>query len=318
MNLDYKKKIFIGLSALTLSSGVFANELYVSTSGNGAQCSSAAPCASIQTAVNTALAGDTIHIGKGDFHENITIPAGKAGLTILGKGAKKTVIISAGGDLNPKFAPPGVPVDIIFDVFSPDVTIAKLATIHPDTHATKRDLGVFVRPPANNTTITECKIQRERIGSNLEPFTPASRGILVLRATGTLITKNKLEGNYEDHLHIASSQTTMIKNKIEGATRLGVVIIQETPESDSTGNIISKNKIEKSGLDGIQVQGDNNIITKNKLENNGAAGIRLCGAGGCVAPGFTAVASGNTVLRNKFEHNVAGGLVDNGTNNAIK
>ncbi|VAW94395.1 hypothetical protein MNBD_GAMMA23-2537 [hydrothermal vent metagenome] len=311
------KKIIMVFSLLLLGNSAVAAEFYVSASGSGNSCLKSKPCSSIQAAINLAQAGDTVKIGEGTFTENITIAGGKAGLTLKGAGADSTMIVSAGGDVAPKFAPPGVPVDIVIDIFSSDVTIEKLSTLHPAMEATKRDLGIFVRPPANNVTIKKCKLVRMRTGTNLEPFMPGSRGILVFRAKGTLIKKNELSGNYEDHLHIPASNTRIIKNEVKDATRIGIVIIQENAASDSTNNVISKNEVEGSGTDGIQIQGDNNIISKNEVEHSGAAGIRLCGAGDCVAPGTVAIASGNQVRNNELEDNSAGNLVDNGAGNII-
>lgn len=311
-----KSSLLLGLSAFVFCSTAYASDFYVNTNGNGSECTEQAPCPSIQSAVNIANANDTIKISSGVYHENITIPVGKNGLTLKGKGADSTIIISSGADITPKFAPAGIPADIILDIFSADVTIEGLATLHPAADATKRDIGIFVRPPATNVTIKKCKLQRNRTG-NLEPFTPGSRGILVFRATGTKIIKNELSGNYQDHLHIPASNTLISKNEIKGATRIGIVIIQENESSDSTNNIITKNEVEDSGTDGIQIQGDNNFISKNELENNAAAGIRLCGIGDCVAPGINAIADSNTVNKNEYEDNAVD-LANNGSNTIFK
>jgi len=301
-----------------ISTQTLAANFYVASSGSGNSCIASNPCASIQVAVNIAGVDDTIHIRKGTYVENITIPMGKDGLHIRGENREDTFVVSAGGDVTPKQAPPGVPIDVVFDVFSSDVTIEKLAIQHPGGIATKRDLGVFVRPPAKNITIQKTEINRNRSGDVLEPTAPGSRGVFVLRATGTTITKNIISGNYEDHLHIPSSETTITKNKVIDAKRVGIVIIQENATSLSINNIITKNEVSNSGTDGIQIQGDNNIVAKNTVESNNGVGIKLCGASDCVAPGVTAVASYNSVVKNKVSNNVVGNIVDDGTNNSIE
>lgn len=311
------KKIITCFSMMVLSQSAFATDFFVSKAGTGSSCIKSDPCSSIQAAINLAQPGDTVSVGEGSFVENVTISGGKNGLTLKGAGADSTRIVSAGGDAVLKFAPPTVPVDIIIDVFSSGVTIEKLSTEHPASEPNKRDLGIFVRPPANNVTISKSKLVRNRIGSNLEPYAPGSRGVLVFRAKGTVINKNEFSGNYEDHLHIPSSNTTITKNEVNDATRIGIVIIQENATSDSSNNIISKNEVNGSGTDGIQIQGDNNIISKNEVENSGAIGIKLCGAGDCVAPGTTAVASGNQVTKNELEDNAGGNIVNDGTDNVI-
>ncbi len=306
------------ISTQLLSVQLLAADFYVKTSGSGTLCSEIAPCGSIQSTINLAAANDTIFIDEGKYIENLTIPMGKNGLHIRGDGRHETFVISAGGDATPKQAPPGVPIDVIFDVFSSDVVIEKLSIQHPAGIATKRDLGIFVRPPANNVTIKKTEISRNRSGAVLEPTAPGSRGILVFRATGTTITKNIVSGNYEDHLHIPSSETTITKNKIIDAKRVGIVIIQENATSLSSNNIISRNKVINSGTDGIQIQGDNNMIARNKVKNSGGVGIKLCGAGDCVAPGVAAVASFNSVFKNKLKHNALGNIIDDGTDNSIQ
>ena len=277
------------------------------------------PGDSIQAAVDVASPGDTIHVAAGTYVENINIPGGKAGLSIVGDNRKNTRIISAGG-VPGEQAPPNVPVDIIIDVFSPSVTIAKLSLLHPEEVPTKRDVGVFFRPPALDGSLTKCKVERNRIGGDLEPFSPGSRGVLVFRATGIEISKNKFEGNYEDHIHLPTSGTEVLKNEVEDATRLGIVVIQETNTSLSVDNVIQSNEVENSGSDGIQIQGDNNIVMKNESEENGGAGIRLCGPASvpaCVAPGGLADAAENVVTFNEVEDNASGGVLDFGTNNTV-
>ncbi|HEY9097942.1 MAG TPA: right-handed parallel beta-helix repeat-containing protein [Thiobacillus sp.] len=300
-----------------LSAPALSASLFVSPAGAGATCLAKTPCASIQAAVDVSAPGDTINIAAGEYRENVTIPPGKNRLHIRGTGEGSTRVISAGGDAVPKQAPPGVPIDVVFDIVASDVTLEKLSIEHPNGVPDKRDLGVFVRPPAANVTIQKTTIQRNRTGK-LEPTNPGSRGIFVLQAKGTTISKNVIRGNYEDHLHIPSSHTTIDHNKVSDAKRVGIVIIQENATSDSTQNAITGNTVTNSGGDGIQIQGDENTITKNTVSHSGGAGIRLCGAGNCVAPGTAAVADRNQVTKNKLENNKDGDVVDNGSGNTIQ
>lgn len=301
-----------------LSTPALSASLYVSPSGAGAECLANNPCASIQAAINAAAPGDTVNIAAGEYRENVTVPPGKNKLHIRGAGEDTTKVVSAGGNAVPKEAPPGVPIDVVFDIIASDVTLEKLSIEHPIGVPSKRDLGIFVRPPAANTTIQKTTITRIRSGSNLEPTNPGSRGIFVLQAKGTTISKNTIDGNYEDHLHIPSSHTTIDKNVVLDAKRVGIVIIQESPTSDSTKNVITGNTVTNSGGDGIQIQGDENAVTKNTVTQSGGAGIHLCGKGNCVAPGVAAVANNNTVTKNKLENNSAGNVIDNGVGNTIK
>ena len=312
---------------LIAASSVYAADYYVTTSGSGNVCSKAAPCGSIQTAVDIANEGDTIKLAAGTYVENVSIgtpatPNSKPGLTIKGQGRNKTFVVSAGTNTQ---RPAGVAADIIFDVWSRDTVIEKLTVKHPAGDVVARDIGVFVGPPANNTALRKSGIVRQRTGTNLEPTQPGSRGILVFRAKGAEISRNKFVGNYQDHIHMPTSDSDISRNKVKGATRLGIVIIQESPASINTGNTISRNKVSGNGTDGIQIQGDNNIVVRNIVKNNGAVAIKLCGEtdaddtqgdGDCVNPfDRWAHATGNIIIKNKHFGNAVDGIVDNGTNN---
>ena len=318
-----KVLVAIGFLGSIFSGVVQAADLYVSTSGSGNQCLETAPCSAIQTAVDTATEGDVIHVAAGTYFENVSLGGPKShdtkrGITITGEGSDKTFVISAGGKGQ---RPAGVPADILFDIWSANVTIEKLSMEHPPTSVTKRDIGVFVGPPAINVTIQKNRIVRNRIDTELEPWKPGSRGILVFRAADSLITKNELTGNYEDHIHMPTSSSTITKNDVIGATRIGIVIIQETADSLASHSVILKNDVKDSAADGIQIQGDNNVIANNNVENSGGAAIKLCGIeeeGDCLNP-FDAwsEASGNIVKKNKLENNAAA-IVDNGSDNTVQ
>jgi len=208
------------------------------------------------------------------------------------------------------------------NLFSPNVTIEGFTIRHPEGVPTKRDIAVFVRPPALNASIEHNSIERLRTGTVLEPTAPGSRGLLVVQATGAEISKNRLSGNYQDQIHLPTSAAEVMGNQITGATRFGIVIIQETPDTLSRDNIIANNSVTASGRDGIQIQGDANSISRNKVTGNAGAGIRLCGPTSvpeCAAPGTTATASDNIVTRNKnLKGNVEGAVLDYGVDNIIQ
>lgn len=317
-----KGKFVAGLSLLLASQTLWAEDLYVSTNGSGLDCVIENPCSSIQQAVDISYSGDEIHVAKGAYFENVSIggpgnPNAKPGITISGEGDDDTFVVSNGGK---GMRPAGVLADIVFDIWSANVTIEKLSIVHPAAIATKRDIGVFVGPPAINATLKKCTIVRKRLGNDLEPTKPGSRGVMVFRAAGSVITKNEFEGNYEDHIHMPTQGSTITKNDVNDAKRLGIVIIQESAGSNATGSLIDKNEVYGSGSDGIQIQGDNNTVINNEVEDSGGAAIKLCGIdeiNDCVQP-FDAwsEASNNTVSKNYLEDNAAG-LVDNGSDNNI-
>lgn len=294
-----------------------ADTLFVAAGGTGTTCTEADPCGRIQQAVDRAAAGDHIVVRTGTYVENVTIPVGKNGVTLSGRGHDKTAVQSAGGDLAPKFAPAGVPADIVLDIFATDVTVRHLTIRHPEGSPAKRDIGIFVRPSALNTRLVGLRLERARSGFPLEPTSPGSRGLFAIRATGTEIRNSTFTGNYQDHVHLPTSQTQVVGNAVRDATRLGIVVIQETPDTLSTGNVIRGNTVTGSGGDGIQIQGDDNIVQANRADSNGGYGILLCGPGTappCVPPGEAAIASGNVVVGNRARNNALGAIGDFGNN----
>jgi len=294
-----------------------ASNLFVTPSGDGVTCSVDAPCAQVQTAIDSAQTGDHIFIGPGTYNENLTVAADKTDLHITGTGSDQVFIVSAGANSPPKVTPNGIQMDIVMDIFASGVIVEKLSLIHPPGQPDKRDIGVFVRPGTHGVVVQKTHIERQRNGGILEPTTPGSRGILVFRAPGTHIVKNEIGGNYEDHIHLPTNNSVVMKNIVDNAKRLGIVVIQETLDSDNNNNRISKNLISNSGSDGIQIQGDHNFISNNEIRDNDGAAITLCGIGtSCVSPGDSASADNNSVEKNILDGNNMD-IIDGGMNNAI-
>lgn len=326
-NLSYKSSLGISLLLFSLvfisvfisvfSTVAQAHNLFVTPSGVSLTCNVDDPCAKVQTAIDAAGAGDHIFIGPGTYTENLTVPAEKENLRITGTGKHQVIIVSAGG-LPEKVTASGVEMDIVMDIFAPGVTVEKLSLIHPGGAPTKRDIGVFIHPDADGVVIQKTHIERQRSGDYLElPGAPGSRGILVFRATGAHLVKNEVGGNYQDHIHLPTSQAVVAKNFVTDATRLGIVVIKEDANSDNSNNHIAKNLVIGSGSDGIQIQGNHNFVSKNEISDSGGAAILLCGLNsGCVDPGSDAIAINNTVDSNRLKNNAAD-IVDDGKNNAV-
>lgn len=306
------------LGVLALGSQAEAANFYVDRAGAGNLCSAQRPCARIQTAISLAGKRDTVHVGPGLYRENLLIGADKSGLVLQSYGMDAVVIESAGGSAVEE-APDGTAADIILDIGAADVRVQGLGLRHPLGAATKRDIGVYVRPTANNVFLRNLRIERRRRGADLEPTRPGSRGILVAGAGATL-KNNDLIGNYQDHIHMPSSGM-VISNVVDGATRLGIVVAEAADTLTPDENLIKANTVSHCGGDGIQVQGDNTLVQDNRLVNNRGYGIHLCGYGSspaCVAPGETSIASDNIVKGNHFDGNVQGDVADFGGNNIVQ
>ncbi len=83
INLDNRNTLNMRASqtsglVLSLLSGVTAKSIYVSTTGNGSGTLES-PYGSIQTAVNAAVAGDTIFLRGGTYAPSANIQVGKSG-----------------------------------------------------------------------------------------------------------------------------------------------------------------------------------------------------------------------------------------------
>lgn len=79
----------VGLMAASPSAG--AATLFVTTRGSDAgRCARALPCRHVRRAVAVAHTGDTIELGRGEFVENVTLPARLRSVVILGAGAQLT------------------------------------------------------------------------------------------------------------------------------------------------------------------------------------------------------------------------------------
>ena len=318
-----KNKRVIMVLALSVTSALSAQELYVSTNGTGEQCTVSEPCGSIQRAINLSQAGDGINIHAGQYNENISISADKEGISLKGAGKLNTIIASAGGNEGIE-APAGVPADIVVDIFAKKVMVKNLTVLHGEGDVSKHDIGIFVRPPANNAVLMQLNVERLRTRNAQTPPPPAI-GVLVMRATQAVIKNNEFLGGYDDNIHIPSSNTLIYKNKIMNAKLHGIIIVQEPPTADGSlplanNNVIIDNLIMNSGDAGIEVQGDKTLIADNKLSNNVELGVITCGESSstCDFPrGVVATATGTSVFGNTFSNSQQVG-VDEGENTFIR
>ena len=178
-----------------------ASDYYVEVGGTGTACESVEDaCGSIQEAIDlstsTVSSRSTIHVGVGTFQENLVI--NKDGLTLQGSGAESSIIVSAGG-VDGVESPEGVAADIIIDIIAPYVKVDGFTISHSGDGSlpTKRDIGIFVKPPALDVQLYNLIVERNRTtsedggndngGEELEPTTPGSRGLLVYQSPGMFV-----------------------------------------------------------------------------------------------------------------------------------
>ncbi len=317
-------KIITILVFLCLQTSAFAGTLYVEKHGVGTSCTAHDPCGAIQVAVNIAVAGDAILIGSGVYVENVFIQT--SDISLIGTSRHNTVIETAGGRPGAE-GNAGNPLDAIIEVRAANVTVTDLALIHPPGHAVKREAAVFAWKGSPGFTIIDCIIDRQRTNRTDEPTIPGSRGVFIFDGPGGLIAHNIFKGNYQDHVHLPTKEVIVKDNKISGASRAGISVMDPVsfvgPDVfDSTHNILQHNVIKDSLDDGIHIQGDFTTIIDNKIINNKGYGVYLCGdgqlGGGCYFPGELAISEGNLVKDNDMHDNHQGAVGDDGINNTVQ
>lgn len=85
-----------------------ANTFYVSNGGSGSTCSVSLPCASIQTAVNLAFAGDTVSVASGFYPQLVSFPrSGTSGNPITFTGTGASTILDGGQPFSGGWTPAG-------------------------------------------------------------------------------------------------------------------------------------------------------------------------------------------------------------------
>ncbi len=319
------RQIFVGLFlatvlaattfAQTASAGSASTTLHVAEDGQGTSCTRANPCGSIQHAVDIASPGNTIRIGRGQFAENILVET--ANLTFRGVSRSQSTIISAGGRAGAT-GNAGNPLDAVFEISAPNVTISHLTLVHPDGQATKRDAAVFAWAGSDGLVVQHSHIERQRDARTDEPTVPGSRGVFILLSPGSVVSHNTFAGNYQDHVHLPTGGSLVEHNAMTGASRAGVSVMDPDfiPNFPSFDNVIQHNTISDSLDDGIHIQGDTNTIRHNNVFDNGGYGVYLCGNDNdCYPPGANAVSEGNTVVLNLFSGNAQGEIGDFGVGN---
>lgn len=220
-----------------------AQTRYVATDGEDAgECTQAAPCKTIQYAVDQAQPGDTISIASGTYDESVDV---RISLTLLGAGATgsgKTTVDGAAG------SGPSILVDGIDTGTPPEVTIENL-----DVSGNQSDDGIDV--VNSSAHIIDCVVS----SNNYNGISVEGTGTVTV--AGTDVSDNLNEGIVLDGARLA----------VANAAPSGADIL---PSAAVSGSTVNRNQ---DG--GVIVEQGNADVTETTLDSNTGAGMVLDGPG---------------------------------------
>jgi hypothetical protein len=291
--------------------------------------------ATVQAAVDVALTGDVIAVGKGT-HAGFVVD-GKTGLTIKGKGKP---VIDGNAGFDPVVAirnADGVVLDglivqnaadrLIHVTGSQNVTIRRCTIADSASDGIRADASVNVLIEKNFLT---------RIDNDAVDFTDDGFG----PAVGSHVVKNKFETIDDDALELQGTGHRIEKNSIADIDDAGIVVevpasgitisknkITDTDDSaidvEGTDHVIEKNTATDVDDEGIHVRGNRTRVEKNKVDGAGDDGIDLEGADNVVLKNTIKNTGGNGLeigeigsdieaVGNLFEGNKVTGAAENG------
>ncbi len=278
--------LFAGGAAAAPPVMAAAQTLYVSVQGNDANaCTQALPCATIGHAVSVASAGDTIVVGHGVYHEDVTITTA---LTLVGQGGAivnasqltNGIVISgaaAAGTTVRGFTVENALFEGILAVQTHGVTIQK-------NTVTNNDQGMFL-PPAQQAG--ECQAQGPVPGD-------CGEGLHLMSVTNSQVLSNTVYGNSGGILLSDENGPTAF-NQIAGNLVLnnvydcGITVVAHLPLAagggvhDNTviGNVVNGNGVQGEGGGILLAAGApgggvySNRILFNVANGNGLAGVTI-------------------------------------------
>jgi parallel beta-helix repeat protein len=211
------------------------------TTGTG---SSSSPFHTINTAIGSAAAGDTIRVASGTYTEEVVVT--KNGLKLLGAGSGGTRPL-----IDNKTSPTGAGRGIVISSGVTGVTIDNFRIKASNTTV----LGVW---SCNSTKI-----------SNTESF-ESSVGVQINHANSISLTNNTIRNNTTGVVLDNVSTSELVSNTINDNSTNGLVL-----QNASENSLIRNNTVTSNGT-GLWLNNSyDNTIWNNTISNNSESGIVL-------------------------------------------
>ena len=201
--------------------------------------------ATIQNAVTAALAGQTITIRAGTYHEVVNIPAGKDNILLVGSAAS---VLEAG----PLLTGPAITVG------ANGVSIDTLTIINPRDSGVADGHGILVQAGMTSTEVRGVRIRGAQNDCVHSLGSPA------------LFEKNELVGCGEQGIHAIADDVSVMANKMRSCGA-GCVLV------NGNSALVDRNRISLSENSCIRVNGDAAEVLSNRVTNCSNAGIQVLG-----------------------------------------
>jgi hypothetical protein len=220
--------------------------------------------ASIQAAVTAASAADVIRIGPGTYFENVTVPAGKDGLQLIG-------------------------ASNILSIIDPDAPNAGSAIVIQSNGVTVMNLAIRngqangIDATANNTMI-----RGVRVGGLRGP------GVgIATTGTGSQLLQNEVRGSSSGGIMVTGDNAVVKANSVTQISDFGIIVL-------GNGARVQLNRVSSIGTDttlashlGVEVLGNLAQVISNTIENVGLDGLQ---ARGLVVTGTNPLIQGNRLV----------------------
>jgi parallel beta-helix repeat protein len=221
---------------------------YVDDSGNDGtgDGSSGNPWATIQHAIDTATAGDTVYVNDGNYTENVTVNKALAIQSV--NGASVTTITAANNTLN------------VFNITADNISISGF-TISGATGGSAAGIRLS---GTDIDQVTGCTISNNICSINND-------GIYLYYADNNVVSANTCSSSIRAGMYFMSSnQNTVVGNTCSNNTNYGIYF------NLSTYNTVSSNTCN-ANLSGIYMASaaENNSISGNTCNSNTNYGINL-------------------------------------------